>query len=90
MSNMWEISQRFWMKFVDDNDYGYEEYEAIHWINHDFLVILNPEAFDIDDYIENGIVNIRMFDYNSVLSDQKPKINTTQERVILKGNKKRA
>ena len=41
MSNMWEISQRFWMKYVDNNDYGYEEYEAIHWINHDFLVILN-------------------------------------------------
>ncbi|MHA1647179.1 MAG: hypothetical protein ACTSVL_06375 [Promethearchaeota archaeon] len=68
MSNMWEISQRFWAKYVDDDDFGYEEFEAIHWINHDFLVILNPEAYDIDDYIENGIVNERMFDYNSVLS----------------------
>ena len=58
------------MKYVDDNDFGYEEFEAIHWINHDFLVILNPEAYDIENYIEDGIVNKRMFDY------KKP-INTT-------------
>ena len=71
MSNIWEISQRFWAKYVDNNDFGYEEFEAIHWINHVFLVILNPEAYDIDDYIENGIVNKRMFDY------KKPIITTT-------------
>ena len=65
MSNMWEISQRFWSKFVDDNDNGFEEFEVIHWINHDFLVILNPEAFDIEGHIENGIVNKKMFDIPS-------------------------
>ena len=78
---MWEISQRFWLKYVDKNESGYEEYETIHWVNHDFLVILNPEAYDIDDYIENGIVNKKMFDYDSLvcLSAKKNIINIKQE-----------
>ena len=81
MSNMWEISQRYWVKYVDNNDFGYEEFEAIHWINHDFLVILNPEAYDIDCQIEDGIVNKRMFDYNSLKNKgvNRSKVSVKQE-----------
>ena len=81
ISNMWEISQRFWIKYVDNNDSGFEEYYTIHWINHNFLVILHPEAFDFDEQSELGIVNERMFDYDSLSIVKNPPNNAHQKKI---------
>jgi len=68
---MWEISERYWKKYIENDDNGYDKYEALHMINHDFLVILNPEAYDIDEYLELGIISKRMFDYKKYIKKQK-------------------
>jgi len=89
ISNMWEISERYWSLYVEKDDNGYDKYETIHWINHDFLVILNPEAYDIEDYIEQGILKKNMFDYKDYVKKQRLRAKLEKKAKKRKRKKKK-
>ncbi len=63
MLDMWRISEKYWDKYCDKDPMGYDKYESIHWINHDFLMILNPQAYDYENRLQEGdeIINRKMF-----------------------------